>query len=117
MEQEAIALEHSPYFIREADSGVFYVVSSVAIDVRRIHFNYQNESYLQQGQDIKEIPTRGIELMIRDINMNKALQELRKFAQITESDYFSYESYGDAIYEYSNRIGVVKPRIFRKIII
>ena len=76
------------------------------------------------GLDILETPVRGLSLLVRYCNPDKAvlfmLDELKKFAIISGQDYFSYEPFGEYMGNYlcsegNVVVSEVRPRIFRKI--
>jgi hypothetical protein len=68
------------------------------------------------GDDMKEVTARGLELHLENYDVSNYMNELRKFALVTESDYYSFEPYGNSIiWPYYSR-AKVRPRIFRKII-
>jgi len=126
MEETEITLDRSPYYIRETDNGIFYVVSKIFIrDNRAGRWKPDETKKLELGLDIIEIPTRGLSLLVRSspdkIMLPYQLEELRKLSQIAGADYFSYENIGMnagrfLCTEGQNIVIEVHPRLFRKYI-
>ena len=123
-ETRTVEFEGSPYFVLERESGVFQVVRAIDLEIKKnTRFSsYQiDENKLELGLDLIEIPAR-ITLAVRSPKIDHSLPyvvaELKKLAQITGTDYFSYELFGNSFSVY--RIGLgeysylgIKPRLFR----
>ena len=112
----------NPYFIMESGNGTYYVVGMMKVKNNNCFFYSSKEESLlfcpnlELGIDIKEVNTRGLELHLESNDIPTAMNELRKFAQVCDADYYSFEGYGDSIMFGYFFIAKVRPRIFRKII-
>ena len=119
VETETMYLGKNPYFIKENSDGTYFAPEKVEIKDGKIFFSIKEDNTftnLVLGIDMKEVPTRGLELYLESHDTFSAMNELRKFAQVTESDYYSFEPYGNSLITVYYSRAKVRPRIFRKII-
>ena len=110
-----------PVFITEGiHNGTFFEISGMRIDSNN-NLQYLSkipEHYLQLGLDIRETPTRGLTLYFEHVEnyILASIAELRKLAQVSGNDYFSYEPIGGANLQSQGNGIIVRPRLFTKIV-
>lgn len=130
MSSKAIILDGEPFMIKQTSKGVFRAVRS-ATSYRRKEKEFMRFFYAEdieeliEGEDLYEMPSRDLAINVEVPRGARLLEyvllELRKFADITSCDYFSYEPFGHFICLHvtsDDRIETYKarPRIFRKIV-
>ena len=119
--EQVINVLKKPYFVIEGDRGRFYIVNSITILGKEgWKYNADSENSLEEGLDLREIPTRGLNLLVKADNyysMDKIVEQLRDFAFLTASDYFGVEGNVKYVNRTNNPyILYAKPRLFRKLI-
>lgn len=132
MEKRTINLQGEPYFVLEREGGIFRIVQSVEMAYKstsplpHITLNSEGEDLVEK-KDLIEVPTRGLCLAVRcleDIHgFLSTLDDLKKLAQITENDFFSYETFGNKMRYYEEEFRtkqgtglIIQPRLFKKVV-
>lgn len=119
----------TPYFIKETGSGVFYVVKSATRTKKTeasteggLEFD-EEIGELRSGMEIIETPNRNLKILVEfpldAFSIPYIIQELRKYAQVSNYDFVSYEPFGEyisrAVAQQGNTlVSKVIPRIFRR---
>lgn len=115
--EQKVSITKSPYLITEVDKGEFYIVNSIVSDESdnwRVEFNIN--SILQEGLDIREYPNRNISILIESQAENPILRIVDKLKDFAYLGSYDYVSYSEPIVEVGSNIYKVNPRIFRKIV-
>lgn len=130
METQQITFEGRPYWIKETEKGVFYVVACIKLEDDRDKTSWgwlsdEKLGKLEEGLDLKEVSTRGISLLVRGPKGEHVIAymigEIKKLASVSGYDYFSYEQIGNKAsrfisFEGNNNVYEVKPRLFHRIV-
>ncbi len=117
----------TPTFIKEYADGLFRPIAEMAWfkDTHTITPTTGIEvSGLALNQDIFEVPTRGLELIVaypdKCCDVEHAIMEMRKLAEVAKCSHFAFEFYsckyyciGLGVHE-GKRITKAMPRLFRK---
>ncbi len=122
---EIIEISGKPFFIKETNGGLFGIVKEISLknsNPNGIFYQYFEE-HLKIGENIREIPNRSISIVCNylkkgDVHiMRSIVEECKKYAQVTMSDYVCLENFGGFMsQDIGNNMIIIRPRIFTKIV-
>jgi len=127
-EKIKIKIHGEPYFITSNDNRHFNVVTGIEYVPGEKFGNWisNNERKLVLDKDIKEIPTRRLNLLVETLNdregviLRLIVDECKKLAGLCWSDYVGIEHIGGYNAEFINMGSRhylrIQPRLFRKIL-
>lgn len=125
LDEKRTYVGNEPYFILERGNGLFEVITSIKPTEEEWDSEYDEDiGTLRLGLDIIEKPTRDISYLLRhtagEFFPSSIVKYLKKIAQVTFSDYVTYETFGDhmaLLFKQEGNILLyeIKPRLFRKI--
>lgn len=128
--EKTFTFDGKPYFIKETKNGVFQAVKKYTSINDSVDYStdFDNDlGTLTLGLDIREVPNRGISILVR-IPVTEELawisyvvEQCRKYASVTGCEYVSVEKFGHYTFHEISRNSSdsykeVVPRLFRKIV-
>jgi len=119
-----------PYMVKQVGRGVFRTAVAATSVMRGgrefVRFTYlEDGGELREGIDIEEVPSRDLGIVVKvpknSLILEYAVLELRKYADINEHDYFSWEPFGNSLcLPIASNVTIetyeARPRVFRKIV-
>src|SRR3989344_6095849 len=125
--EERTEIARVPGYIRQVSPGKFVQVIAVISKGNNL-YNLEHDqelSFLEEGIDIREIPTRGLEIRSPYFDdARKYIEQLQDICRLANYDYVSHTPYDDnaigGMYiangvNGSTKITLLKPRLFLKL--